>query len=344
MNKSRNIYLDLFKYVLCFFVICIHLVGETYSHFPIYRLAVPMFFLISGYFAYTKNNEEQSAKILIKRTLKYMAMGFLIYIVFDFIMCFVNGNGVGYYFTTLFYEDFILNFIVLNRPITYTGAQLWFLIALFCVSIIHWLLVKFNKTKYYKFIVPICFLLYFFFSAYMYIFQNTDMPIQYVRNAWLFGLPVFGLGYILAKYNFNKKSFYKYIYLILAIVFFILQIYEDRLLRFLSNDAPLNIEMYVSGVISAVMFLQFFLGIKKSSCTWYYKWVGKTGPFYVYIMHMAVAVVLSKFITWPNLMLKSFVVLIVSFIVYEICYLLGLLIKKIKKKKIIKVDNSTNNI
>ena len=78
MNKSRNIYLDLFKYVLCFFVICIHLVGETYSHFPIYRLAVPMFFLISGYFAYTKNNEEQSAKTLIKRTLKYMAMGFLV--------------------------------------------------------------------------------------------------------------------------------------------------------------------------------------------------------------------------------------------------------------------------
>lgn len=77
-----------------------------------------------------------------------MLIGFLIYIIFDFIMCFIDGNGVGYYFTTLFYEDFFLEFFILNRPITYTGAQLWFLIALFVISLIHFILVKFNKIHY----------------------------------------------------------------------------------------------------------------------------------------------------------------------------------------------------
>ena len=159
------------------------------------------------------------------------------------------------------------------------------------------------------------------------------MPIRYVRNAWLFGLPVFGLGYILAKFNFNKKSYLKYIYLALAIAFFVLQIFEDRLLRFLSNDSPLNIEMYICSVISAVMFLQFFLGIKKSDCAFYYKWFGKNGSFYVYILHMAVAVVIAKLFSFNNLLVKSFVVLIVSFAIYEICYLCGMLYKKLKNQK-----------
>lgn len=330
MKKSRNIYLDLFKYVLCYLVICIHLVGESYWHFPIYRLAVPMFFLISGYFSYKKQDQEIYAKESIKRNLKYLFVGFLIYIIFDFIMCFVEGHGVGYFWTTLFYENLFLDFVILNRPITYTGAQLWFLIALLIVSIVHWLLVKYNKTKFYKFIIPICLALYFFFSAYMYIFQSTDMPIRYVRNAWLFGLPVFGLGYMLAKFDFNKKSYFKYLYLVFAIIFFVLQIFEDQLLRFLSNDSPLNIEMYISSLLSAVLFLQFFLGIKKSNCNWYYKWIGKNAPYYIYILHMAVAVVLSKFITWNNLLFKSFVVLLVSFVIYELCYLLSLYIRKRK--------------
>lgn len=342
MSKSisRNVYLDIFKYFLCYLVICIHLVGESYSHFPAYRLAVPMFFLISGYFSFTTKNEEEKSKNTIKRTLNYLLLGFGIYIIFDFIMCFVNGNGVGYYFTTLFYEDFILEFILLNRPITYTGAQLWFLIALFIVSIIHWLLVKYKKTNWYKIIIPVCFSLYFFFSSYMYIFQNTDMPIRYVRNAWLFGLPMFALGYVLAKYNFNKKAFLKYIYLALGIIFFILQIYEDSLLRLLSNNAPLNAEMYISSVISAVMFLQFFLGIKNSKCENYYKFFGKNGPFYVYILHMAVAVVLSKFVSFDNLLIKSLVVLLISFVIYEICYLISLFIKKKKNNPLPQVDTN----
>ena len=55
-TNKRNVYLDLFKYFLSFLVIAIHLTGEYYSHFPLYRLAVAMFFLISGYFNYSPDN------------------------------------------------------------------------------------------------------------------------------------------------------------------------------------------------------------------------------------------------------------------------------------------------
>ncbi len=329
LQKGRNVHLDIFKYFLCFLVIAIHLAGESYPHFPLYRLAVPMFFMISGYFNYTQDAArlKQKALSFIKRTAKYMIIGFLIYIVFDFIMCFIQGNGVGYYFTTLFYEDFLLEFVFLNRPITYTGAQLWFLIALFIVSLIHYVIVKFNKLHYYKFIIPICYAIYFFFAGYMYLFQNTDMPIRYTRNAWFFGLPNFALGFTIAKFNFHKKNWYKYVYLALGVLFFFLQICEYNIVK----TENISLEMYISSVLSAVFLLQFFLGIKRANCHFYYKWIGNNAPFYIYILHMAVAVVLSKLFNFSNLMLKCTVVLAISFIIYEICYLLLLLYKHIKR-------------
>ena len=57
-------------------IIAIHLAGESYPHFPLYRLSVPMFFIISGYFCYSDSAERvmQKARGLIPRTLKYMAV------------------------------------------------------------------------------------------------------------------------------------------------------------------------------------------------------------------------------------------------------------------------------
>ncbi|MBO5039671.1 MAG: acyltransferase [Clostridia bacterium] len=330
-SRSRNVYLDIFKFFLCYLVISIHLAGETYSHFPLYRLAVPMFFIISGYFnRASKELAEKSSVGFIKRTFRYMIAGFLLYIIFDFVMCYVDGHGVGYYFTTLFYEDFLLEFFILCRPITYTGSQLWFLIALFIVSLIHFALVKFDKLHYYKVIVPICYCIYFFFAGYMYLLQDTDMPIRYTRNALFFGLPNFGLGYLLAGVDFHKKRWYKYLYLVFGILFFYLQIHEYHLVK----TQYCSLEMYWCGILSAVFLLQFFLGIKNSRCDFYYKWIGKNASFWVYILHMAVAVVLAKFVSFSNLMVKSFFVLIISFAVYEIAYLTVMALKAIKGKTV----------
>lgn len=335
IKRGRCVWLDLFKFFLCYLVIAIHLSGQSYSHFPLYRLAVPMFFIISGYFNFTTDSEHRPNKAqgFIKRTLRYLLIGFAFYIVFDFIGCFIEGKGVGYYFTTLFYEDFLLEFLFLNRPITYTGAQLWFLIALFVVSLVHYLLVRYNKTGYYKIIVPVCFAIYFFFAGYMYLVQDTDMPIRYTRNAWFFGLPCFGLGYLLSalnhKIDLNKKTWYKYIYLSLGIALFFLQIVEDKLVRVEHT----SLEMYISGVLAAVFLLLFFLGIRNADCPFYYKWVGKNASFYVYILHMATAVVLRYFVSFDNLILRNVVVLLLSFAVYEIVYLFSLLVAYIRKKR-----------
>ncbi len=311
--KKRNLWLDLFKLVLAWMVICIHCLGETYDYHPIYRLAVPMFFAISGYYAYRKEGQLSGAAAMIRRSFRYMCIGFGFYIIFDFVMCYVNGSGVGYYFTTLFYENILFDFFFLNRPITYTGAQLWFLIALFVVSLAHWTLVRFRKMHWYPCIVLVGLAIQLFFGGYMRLFQETDMPIRYTRNAWFMGLPFFGMGYLMAQVNFHKKSCYKFMYLALGVFFTFLQIQEHALVQ---------AEVYASTVPATAFMLLFFTGLKSPRADFYYRWFGKDMSYYVYVLHLAVSVILGKFVTYPSPLAKSLYILIACILIYETVFLL----------------------
>ena len=314
IKTNRNLWLDLFKLVMCWMIISIHFVWETYFYHPVYRLAVPLFFAISGYFNYRKDQNKRisGATNFIKRSFKYMLIGFGFYIVFDFIMCYVDGKGVGYYFTTLFYENFLFDFLFLNRPITYSGAQLWFLIALFVVSLVHYGLVKFEKEHLYRYIVPICLAIKVFFGAYMYLFQDTDMPIRYTRNAWFTGLPFFGLGYLLAQVDLHKKKWYRYIYLVLAVFFTLLQIQEHDLVQG---------EVYASTIPATIFTLLFFIGLPSPKADGYYRLFGKDMSFYIYIFHMAVGIIVGRLFEFSNLFIRSIVILLICIVLYEICYL-----------------------
>lgn len=325
MKQGRNLWLDLFKLCMCWMIISIHFVWKTYPYHPIYRLAVPLFFAISGYFNYRKDPAaaEAGARKFIYRSLKYMVIGFAFYIVFDFIMCYVDSNGVGYYFTTLFYENFLFDFLFLNVPITYSGAQLWFLIALFVVSLVHYGIVRFGKEKWYRYIVPATLAIQLFFGGYMRVFQYTDMPIRYTRNAWFMGLPFFGLGYLLAQFDLHKKRWYKWLYLLLGILFFLLQIPEHSIVQ---------TEVYASTVPATVFILLFFTGLPSPKANFYYKWFGKSMPFYVYILHMAVGIVIGRLFTFQSLFVRSIVILLVSIGVYELCYLAGIAVRHFKRK------------
>ena len=81
-QKIRNVWLDLFRFVLIFMVINIHFNQES-LFLPVFRMAVPMFFMISGYFSYSKDVGLQTNKNkkLIKSTLKYLFFGYTVSLV-----------------------------------------------------------------------------------------------------------------------------------------------------------------------------------------------------------------------------------------------------------------------
>ena len=105
-ERGRNVYLDIFRFFLAFMIVCIHLTDKAYDFYPLYRLAVPMFFMISGYFLYTADAQKRENRSigLVRRSAMYMLIGIAFYTVYEFIFCIINQTSVGWYFTTIFYE------------------------------------------------------------------------------------------------------------------------------------------------------------------------------------------------------------------------------------------------
>ena len=322
---KRNLWLDLFKIFLCFLVICIHNVRQAYMHFPVYRMAVPAFYIISGYFIYTKEEslKEEKAINFIRRSFIYMMIGIIFYFIYDLIMCYRNEMPLDDFFRSQIYDKFFYQFFFMNYSLSKTANHLWFLIALFTVSIIHYFLIKFKLTKTYPFIMIFCLGIHFFFSGYFPGFMELDVSLFYLRNGLYFGLPLFALGYLMARYNFHTKSWFKYLYLGLGIFFFFFQIIDAR---------GLILEVYPSSVLASIFLIQFFLGLKPTKSNFYYKWFGKNMPFYIYILHVAVARIIPGDSGLTNTYFKAILVFIMSFIIYEMLYLLLELYRKINYK------------
>lgn len=322
---KRNLWLDLFKIFLCFLVICIHNVRQAYMHFPVYRMAVPAFYIISGYFIYTKEEslKEEKAINFIRRSFIYMMIGIIFYFIYDLIMCYRNEMPLDDFFRSQIYDKFFYQFFFMNYSLSKTANHLWFLIALFTVSIIHYFLIKFKLTKTYPFIMIFCLGIHFFFSGYFPGFMELDVSLFYLRNGLYFGLPLFALGYLMARYNFHTKSWFKYLYLGLGIFFFFFQIIDAR---------GLILEMYPSSVLASIFLIQFFLGLKPTKSNFYYKWFGKNMPFYIYILHVAVARIIPVDSGLTNTYFKAILVFIMSFVIYEMLYLLLELYRKINYK------------
>lgn len=330
---KRNIWLDIFKLFLCFLVICIHYVRQLYEHFPIYRVAVVCFFMISGYFVYTKDDEKTETKAFnfLRRSFVYLLMGIVLYFVFDFVICIVKEKPLDEFFKSQMYSNFFKYFFIYNYSLSNTGNHLWFLIALFVVSMIHYVLVKFKLLKLYPFIVLFTLLIHFIFNGYIPYFPKFDVSLYYLRNALFMGLPLFGIGYLMAKVNFHPKWWLKYVYLVLGVSFFFLQI--------LDADGRI-LEMYPSSILASIFLLQFLLGLKPVNSDWYYKWFGKNMYFYIYLLHVMVGYLLTDIFSLKNSYSKAFIVLLVSFAIYESIYLLTLLFKKILTRYKIKNGSS----
>lgn len=319
-QKHRNLFLDLFRIVLVYLVVDIHF-G---INLPIDRIAVPMFFMIAGYFLCANTHEEEKlkAKRLIKNSSKYLAIGILFYMTFDFIMILATKGDLPRFFHNLFPNDIFKNIIILNGPIT-SGGHLWFLIALLIAGILHYLLIKFNKTKFYYIIIPVCLFVFFFFGSYIKLLDYNPLSVEFTRNGLFMGLPMTGIGYCLGKAKFlRKKHYLKWIYLLLGITMFGLQMLEVKLMP---------MECYITSIVSAIFLLLFFVNLPSPKADFYYKYIGKGMPFYIYMLHLTVGNFLMPRVSTPRTILPL-LVFAISFAIYEITFLCNLLIKYIITK------------
>ena len=202
---KRNQTMELCKFIASFFVVFIH------APFPgrlgglvdcLARFAVPMFFMISGYFNYQATSRQ------VLRRLKHILTLFLTGALFrQFCTCvsieLKGGSTIAHLITLIPESDELLRLLILQIP-PYTG-HLWYLCAMMVCYLVFWLFVRFQeecRTNYLGFYVLGCALFSIFFTLDVIASASGAMELGiHMRNGWFFGLPLFASGLFIHQYQ-----------------------------------------------------------------------------------------------------------------------------------------------
>ena len=233
MNKNHSI--NNFKIIATFFVVGIHsfifysVDKNIYSSLvALFSLAVPFFFLSSGYFMYISLNKRKTKEEQRKYFLKYLANLLLIYFVYTVI------DGV-LIFTEYYYlldtKVDIINWIFSKETLLglHTGGyfySIWFLMAL-----IHSHLIIYCFKNKLEVIGGLSFIIYII----LYRLQIMEViPIS--RTVFTIGLLFTSLGYLTSKYSKNILNYFKYkssntLILINILLFILILLYNKKRIR-----------------------------------------------------------------------------------------------------------------
>lgn len=204
-TKQRNQSMEVCKLIASFFVVFIH------APFPLpwgpmvdclATFAVPMFFMITGYFNYGAD-----CAALKRRTVhivKLLVIGTMVHILYACVVTELEGGStIAYLRAAIPDPDEVVRWIVLHiHP--YAG-HLWYLNATIAVYLCFWGYTRFfgEKQVNYRGFYTLClnlFVICFLFAVVEPAMDN-EFPALSCRNGWFFGLPMFGIGLFLREHQ-----------------------------------------------------------------------------------------------------------------------------------------------
>ena len=330
MSKTlRNNTLDVAKLLASFLVVFIHvpfygIFGEIVK--CISRVAVPLFFMTSGYFSF--QNDTKTIVRKIKKLVSILIFTSILYNVLNVAVAFLSDGLGGIKDYLLGFADIgaWLKLIFFNLP--FSATRLWFLFALIYVYILQLL---FNKLKFsYKliFIISICGLVIHFLLGDVLVSLGINVPDYLGRNFLFFGYPFFGLGLIFRKEQEKIEQANDKTLIICAVLGVLLSL------------APLlyNTVSQISFGTLLLIFAVFAFSLKKCDTT-YPDWILTLCKcsLGIYIFHKPVTTILNSILSFLNLsgtaiisgiLLPPFVCIVTTVLVL----ILQMLERKIKHK------------
>lgn len=221
----RNSYFDFLKGIACISVVFIH------CQFPgtfgiiigaLLKLAVPLFFMISGY--YSVRTEKFNLERKVKHIIKIIVIAEGVIFIYEALKAFVVGNGLLNYVEACFNWNHLIQSILFNKPITY--SHLWFLYALIYCYFSLFFIRKFRFEKLIPLFIIIGHIGFFVLGeglillGYSYHFTlalcNIQMDIV-PYNFFLFrALPYFLLGYLLSRTK-NRVRIPRHLYFVMLV-------------------------------------------------------------------------------------------------------------------------------
>lgn len=271
----RNYSIDTLKLICAIIVIYAHTpqtaickIGLT----PLTHCVCPIFFMISGYLTYGKENLDT---LLRKRFINTFKIFFKIFIFY--FLCFIIANGKDSleHLSILF----SYNFLLFNQvPF---GMHLWYILAYLYVLYIMLFVNKYNFFKSLFYITPILLVTALIIGKYSEITLNCILP-NYTRNFLFTGLPFFAIGMMIKHIKYRPS---KYITIILCLLFYISSIIE--ICNFFGTG-----DWCISTIFLSISAFYLCLNIRQNNDNIFSK-TGREDSLYIYLFHYAFAAFLS---------------------------------------------------
>lgn len=199
---ARDDSVDALKAVCAFLVICIHapFPGTAGQYFnAICRIAVPIFFMITGYF-YSDTTAKNREIKQIKKIFALLVEANLIYFLWKLFLSIVSHNET--FFQETFTSTKLLKFLIFNES-PFNG-HLWYLGAILYVLIIVQIADKLNLRKILYWLTPILLIGDLILGKYSIVIWDKEFAYILVRNYLFVGVPYFIIG-IWVKDGLGKR-------------------------------------------------------------------------------------------------------------------------------------------
>ena len=329
VNQRLN-NLDVVKAICAFLVICIHIsykenLGNIIT--PLCRIAVPLFFMITGYF-YHKTSKKPLKQI--KKVIILTILANLLYFILGII---INGSA-----DVPNKEEIIDSLIYNSSPFSF---QLWYLNALLYVLIIVYFADKIHIRKYLYFLIPILIGTNIIFGEYSIAILDKDLDPIYMRNFLFTGLPYFFFFFLLYQHKDKLiKIFTSKRLLILIPIFALTTVLEEHILTSAKMDSIG--EIYISTTFFAIAVFLLAVQVKQVSTQNVLSVIGRKYSTYIYVIHVFFINLFNKYVTNSNDILNNTIQIIIFFA----SLLVAIVYTKLKKevlggwKKYNKITNS----
>ena len=276
--------LDFLKYICCLFVIFIHMEFPSTVEviiLPLTRVAVPCFFMITGYF-YEQTCKKDEGKKQIKKVIGFTLCANMLHLGWSFCKVALASESFAEYAKTLFSKENLVNLLLFHQP-PYR-VSLWYINGLLVLLLLVLLLQKWESClKKFYVLIPLLMAGNLVFGTYSFVFCNMEVPLQYTRNAVFCGLPCFLLGDCFK----HKKVHFKNVWLVFGtLVFAVCSVGESWILHHhnvMNSDFLLSTPFFAAFVF--LWFLQNESRLAKSNIVIFIAGLGAKYSFIIYIIH-----------------------------------------------------------
>lgn len=258
LTYSRFEGFDILKCVCAFLVVCIHCpfeIGKWGGYYiALARVAVPIFFMITGYF-YTDVEHKKRRISQLKKIVVLTIGANLLYAAWNSMLRVLSGESLISYWSDKFSLDSLIKCFALNESLF--ASHLWYLNALIYVLIIIYVLRVFQSGKILYFIFPFFLIGDLVFGKYSLFLFGHEFPYILVRNFIFVGIPYFTIGMLTRELKMKISSMRESILVIFILVFCVTTFCERYMLIYLDCNATRD--HYISTTLLAVTLFMFFL-------------------------------------------------------------------------------------